>query len=101
MARARRSKSALVDEGEGKPIAKSLPEVCPLCSSADEGMLTHLQSHAPVALCQHCDGKEKGWRLDTDGALYFRTDVSLFYCSNCGRYAPVPMREEVTQVDEA
>jgi hypothetical protein len=64
-------------------------------------MLTHLESHAPTALCQHCDGKEKGWRLDTDGANHFRADVSIFFCSHCGRYAPMTAREEVNASGEA
>ena len=89
MARARRKQGLQVDAGESKPIVKATPEVCPLCGSADEDMLTHLQSHAPTALCQRCEAKDKGWRLDGDGAAHHRPDVSLFYCSNCGRYAPV------------
>ena len=76
MARSRR-KQGQVDTGESKPIGKSMPAVCPLCG-LDAPALTHLQSHAPGELCQRCDGKEKGWRLDTDGALHFRPDVSLF-----------------------
>jgi hypothetical protein len=59
-------------------------------------MLTHLESHAPEDLCQRCEGKEKGWRLDTDGAMHFKVEVGIFYCSHCGRYAPVNMREEVS-----
>ena len=100
MARARR-KQGQVDEGESKPIVKSMPTVCPLCGveAADE-MLTHLQSHAPGEICQRCDGKEKGWRLDTDGATHFRADVSLFYCNNCGRHAQVNTREEVSPSGE-
>lgn len=75
----------------GEPLApqqRTLPAVCPLCSvsSPDE---PHLKSHAPGELCQRCDGKEKGWRLDSDEATHPRPDMSLFYCSNCGRYAPL------------
>jgi hypothetical protein len=99
MARGRR-KQAQVDEGEIKPIGKTLSTVCPLCRVEDSEMLTHLQSHAPVAICQRCDGQDKGWRLDTDGALHFRPDVSMFYCSNCGRHAPVNVGEEVIPVSE-
>ena len=46
-----------------------------LCgTSFPQEMQTHLQSHAPAAQCQLCDGKEKGWRLNTDGATHFRPD---------------------------
>jgi hypothetical protein len=103
MARARRKHPSQFVDDEAHPGVKTMPLVCPLCgvSSPDE-MITHLQSHAPTALCQRCDGKEKGWRLDLDGANHFRPDVSVFYCSNCGRYAPVTMtREEVSPSGEA
>jgi hypothetical protein len=89
MARARRKQGVQVDAGEGKPIVKSMPSVCPLCGYSADDMLSHLQSHAPGALCQRYDGKEKGWRLDGDGARYFRTDISVCYCSNCSKYAPL------------
>jgi hypothetical protein len=35
-----------------------------------------------------------GFRDPQDGVAYPRQDVSLFYCSPCGRYAPVNTREE-------
>jgi predicted RNA-binding Zn-ribbon protein involved in translation (DUF1610 family) len=87
MARGRRKSYS----NAGEPLApqqRALPHVCPLCgvSSPDE---PHLKSHAPGELCQHCDGTEKGWRLDLDGTVHFRTDMSVFYCSNCGRYGPL------------
>jgi hypothetical protein len=100
MARGRRKQYA----GDFDPInpqQHSLPAVCPLCQSSADQMLPHLQSHAPGKLCQRCDGKEKGWRLDTDGATHFRADVSIFYCSHCGRYAQVHSREEVSPAVEA
>jgi hypothetical protein len=89
MARGRR-KAYSRDAEPLEPQQRTLPAVCPLCGgSCPQEMLTHLQSHAPVEICQRCDGKEKGWRLDGDGAAHHRPDVSLFYCSHCGRYAPV------------
>jgi hypothetical protein len=94
MAKARRKKGREPVEGEDTPRARTTPEVCPICGTIREAitfpddMSAHLQSHAPGAVCQYCDGKEKGWRLDLDGAIHFRPDVSLFYCSNCGRYTP-------------
>jgi hypothetical protein len=70
--------------------------VCPLCGmSFPREMLTHLESHAPVELCQRCDGKEKGWRLDSDSATHPRPDMSIFYCSYCGRYAPVDVSTDI------
>ena len=89
MARARRKQaSQFVDDGPS-PMARGLPAVCPLCQvSYGAEMLTHLHSHAPGEMCQRCDEKDKSWRLDEDGVQYFRKDVSLFYCSGCGRYAP-------------
>jgi hypothetical protein len=82
------------------PKQHALPAVCPLCGmSFAHEMLTHLQSHAPGELCQCCDGKEKGWRLDTDGAMHFRPDVGVFFCSWCGRYATANVREEVKEAD--
>jgi transcription elongation factor Elf1 len=88
MARARRSKQGEV-KGDWTPIKPTLPDECPLCGVSSDEMLPHLQSHAPVEICQRCEAKEKGWRLDGDGATHFRTDIGLFYCSNCGRYAPI------------
>jgi hypothetical protein len=96
MARARARRK---DQQDWTSINPHMPDVCPLCANTPafpNDMLAHLQSHAPTALCQRCDGKEKGWRLDTDGVRHFRPDVSLFYCSNCGRYTPTTIREEVS-----
>jgi predicted RNA-binding Zn-ribbon protein involved in translation (DUF1610 family) len=99
MARGQRKRDAYAGEPLA-PTQRALPELCPLCgvSSPDE---PHLRSHAPGELCQHCDGKEKAWRLDLDGTVHFRTDVSVFYCSNCGHYAALPVREEVSPSGEA
>jgi hypothetical protein len=91
MARARRSKSGQV-KGDWTPTQRLLPNVCPLCSDTPafpDDMLAHLQRHAPGEICRRCDGKEKSWRLDSDGATHFRPDIGIFYCSNCGRYAPL------------
>ncbi len=64
-----------------------MPAMCPLCGDPfGTEMLTHLRSHAPAEVCQRCEVKEKGWRLDLDGVRYFRSDVSIFYCTGCGRY---------------
>jgi hypothetical protein len=96
MARGRR-KQYSTDVEPLDPKQRTLPDVCPLCRMPfAQEMLTHLQSHAPVEVCQRCDGKEKGWRLDTDGALHPRSDMSIFYCSHCGRYAAPNVREEVS-----
>jgi hypothetical protein len=79
--------------------------MCPLCQvSLPAAILeatTHLQSHAPVELCARCDQQEKGWRLDWDHVKYPRPDMSFFFCSGCGRYAPVIVREEVSPSGEA
>lgn len=94
MARARR-KQEQVDAGEGKPIARTMPDVCPVCGISDRAeMPIHLQSHAPVEICQRCDVPQKGWRLDWDGVQYFRKDVSIFLCSGCGRHAPIEASPE-------
>jgi hypothetical protein len=55
VARIRHQQGIQADEGEGKPIGKSMPALCPLCgvSSPDE-MPTYLQRHAPAERCQHC-----------------------------------------------
>jgi hypothetical protein len=91
MARARRRHLSQFVDDVPPPRVKTMPAVCPMCQEAypDELMLPHLQSHAPASLCSRCDEKEKGWRLDLDGVQYFRKDVSLFYCSGCGRYPAV------------
>jgi hypothetical protein len=98
MARSRRRKDVEPAEGDGAPsIRRTIPKVCPLCEvSSPDKMLTHLHSHAPVDVCQRCEVNEKGWRLDLDAVQYFRADLSIFYCSNCGRYPQQPVREEVT-----
>jgi hypothetical protein len=93
MARAKRKRLRWDEKpGNWAPLGPTLPDVCPLCSDTPafpDDMLAHLQRHAPALICQRCDGKEKGWRLDSDGATHFRPDISIFYCSNCGRYAPL------------
>lgn len=96
MARSRRKKGAEPADGDGEPtISRTMPAVCPLCGNhSDAEMLAHLQSHAPAEVCQCCDVKEKGWRLDLDGVQHFRVDVSIFYCSGCGRYPQISIRKE-------
>jgi hypothetical protein len=93
MARAKRKRLRWDEKpGNWAPLGPTLPDVCPLCSDTPafpDDMLAHLQRHAPALICQRCDGKEKGWRLDSDGATHFRPDIGIFYCSNCGRYAPL------------
>jgi hypothetical protein len=104
MARGRR-KQYSTDVEPLDPKHRTLPEVCPLCQvSLPAAILeatTHLQSHAPVELCARCDQQEKGWRLDWDHVKYPRPDMSFFFCSGCGRYAPVIVREEVSPSGEA
>ncbi len=97
MARLRRKKGVEPPEGEGEPIVRrTMSDVCPLCGNrAGAEILTHLYNHAPAEVCQRCEVKEKGWRLDLDGVQYFRPDVSIFYCSGCGRYPQMPIRKEV------
>jgi hypothetical protein len=75
------------------PPARKTPEVCPLCGVSPLNIMDHLTSHAPKELCQRCDGKEKSWKVDLDGVQHFRPDISVFYCSNCGRYAPMSGEE--------
>jgi hypothetical protein len=95
MARARRKQASQFVNDVPAPRAKTMPAVCPLCEvSYGTETLTHLLRHAPGELCQRCDEKEKGWRLDLDGVQYFRKDVSIFYCSGCGRYTPVEVIPE-------
>ena len=81
VARTRHQQGIQADAGEGKPIGKSLPAVCPLCgvSSPDE-MPTHLQRHAPAERCQHCGDQQTGWKIDGDLVKYPRPDMSLLYC---------------------
>jgi hypothetical protein len=82
MARARRRHPSQFVDDVAPPRVRTTPEVCPVCQVSLPDVLldvtTHLQSHAPVELCQHCDSKDKGWRLDWDGVQYFRKDLSLF-----------------------
>ena len=91
MARARR-KQGQVDEGEQKPVARATVKVCPVCSNTPafpDDMSTHLQGHAPAEQCRNCGEKQTGWKIDWDGVMYPRPDVSLFYCDPCGVYVPV------------
>jgi hypothetical protein len=102
MARARR-KQGQVDAGEGKPIARATVKVCPLCSITPEDEIsTHLQGHAPAEPCRHCGEKHTGWKVDWDGVMYPRPDVSLFFCDPCGVFFPVEpeSREEVSPSGE-
>ena len=101
MSRARR-KQGQVDTGESKPIGKRMPTVCPLCGvEAASEMQTHIVSHAPAETCPNCGEKHAGWKVDWDGVMYPRPDVSLFYCDPCGVYTPVEpqSREEVNEAD--
>jgi hypothetical protein len=82
---------------EETPAVKPLvPDVCPVCPKPLPGTraeaITHLQGHAPPQACGNCGTQHTGWTLDWDGVMYPRKDVSLFYCSPCGRYAPVPVQ---------
>jgi hypothetical protein len=99
MARARRQQRRPVAEGVQTPPPKATLEVCPMCGVSRSAALPdlgwHLQSHRPAEPCRKCT-EHTGWTLDWDGVQYPRPDVSLFYCSNCGRYAPVRPREEVS-----
>jgi len=96
MARGRR-KQYSKDVEPLDPKQRALPEVCPVCRvSYGSDMLAHLQSHAPAEICQRCDVAQKGWRLEWDHVTYPRPDMSFFFCSGCGRYAPVNVREEVS-----
>jgi hypothetical protein len=87
------------------PKQRTLPDTCPLCQESLLAAIleatTHLQSHAPAELCARCDQKEKGWRLDWDNVKYPRPDMSFFFCSGCGRYALLSIREEVIPSGEA
>jgi hypothetical protein len=100
MARARRKQPSQFVDHEAPPRARTSPRVCPRCDLEVPGeMITHLQSHSPIELCQRCDATEKGWKLDCDAVQYVRQDVSIFYCSHCGRYAPVRPGKEVSAAD--
>jgi hypothetical protein len=107
MARARRKHPSQFVDDEPPPMGKSMLVVCPLCGRGPDDipfpddMAAHLKSHAPAEICQRCDGKERDWRLDWDNVKYPRPDVSVFYCSHCGKYAPVMTREEVSPSGEA
>jgi hypothetical protein len=92
MARAKRSNTrgqALTDEA---PQSRRVPVIltCPVCDLLLGEMPTdiHLQTHVPTVACIMCSHDKKYWRLDMDNAVYHPT-WSLFYCSNCGRFAPV------------
>jgi hypothetical protein len=94
MARARRTKAPVVTNGgNGAPQGRVLPPVCPVCGELLPGepldAMAHLHSHAPGQLCSRCHEAEKGWRVDWDLVKHPRPDVSLFFCSGCGRYAPL------------
>jgi hypothetical protein len=95
MARARRKRGVQVDAGEGKPIVRAMPDVCPVCgvSPADKDMKTHLQSHAPGKACPPCGEKHVGWKVDWDTIAYPREGL-FFYCDPCGKYAPVEASPE-------
>ena len=103
MARARRKPGVQVDTAMGQPIARAIVKVCPVCRiTPDEDMSTHLQGHAPAETCPNCGEKHAGWKVDWDGVMYPRPDVSLFYCDPCGVYVPVEpqSREEVSPSGE-
>jgi hypothetical protein len=108
MARSRR-KQGQVAEGEGKPMARALPNVCPVCGRQFTAenldiraeMPAHFVSHAPAEGCRNCGEKHVSWKIDWDGVSYPRPDVSLFFCDPCGRYAPVIVTEEVSPSGEA
>jgi hypothetical protein len=99
MARARRKPGSAPVEGADTSRGRVTPAVCPLCGTTREAitspddMAAHLQRHAPVGRCPHCGDQHTGWNVDWDGVAYPRKDVSLFYCSPCGTYAPVNTRE--------
>src|SRR6266850_1029530 len=100
MSRARR-KQAQVAEGEEKPIIRATVKVCPVCSiTPEEDMGTHLQGHTPAERCPNCGEKHTGWKVDWDGVMYPRPDVSLFYCDPCGVYTPVTVGEAVSPSGE-
>jgi hypothetical protein len=74
---------------------------CPVCSlTPEEDMGTHLQGHTPAERCPNCGEKHTGWKVDWDGVMYPRPDVSLFYCDPCGVYTPVNVGEEVSPSGE-
>jgi hypothetical protein len=101
MARARRKQGVQGAESEGKPLVRATVKVCPMCGiTPEDGMSTHLQSHGPTEQCHHCGEKQVGWKVDWDGVMCPRPDVSIFYCDPCGVYAPVTTREEVSPSGE-
>jgi hypothetical protein len=95
MARARRKQRVQVDAGEGKPIVRDVPAVCPVCGQTfvkgnldtRAEMPRHLEGHAPAEPCPNCGTQHVGWKIDWDLVKYPRPDVSIFYCSPCGIYA--------------
>ena len=62
MARGRR-KQYSKDVEPLDPQQRTLPVICPLCQESLPAVIleatTHLQSHAPVELCQRCDRKRR------------------------------------------
>jgi hypothetical protein len=109
MARARRKKPEVqVNAGEGKPIMRDVPAVCPVCGQPfvkgtldrRAEMPTHLQGHAPVEPCGSCGDKHQGWKIDFDTISYPRPGL-YFYCDPCGRYGMEHFREEVIPSGEA
>ena len=100
MARARRRTTKAEDAGDTLAPQRTIPEACPVCEQSlprtmDEAT-THLRNHAPQEPCGHCGTQHTGWTLDWDGIMYPRKDISLFYCSPCGKFAPVKAEEDAT-----
>jgi hypothetical protein len=96
MARRTCRKAQAEDAGDTPALKRTTPESCPVCrqsliGTTDEAT-THLRRHAPQQACGNCGTQHTGWTLDWDAVMYPRKDVSLFYCSPCGQYAPVPVQ---------
>jgi hypothetical protein len=96
MAHRTRRKEQAEDAGGTPALKRTTPQSCPVCerslSGTTDEATTHLRSHAPQQACGNCGTQHTGWTLDWDGVMYPRKDVSLFYCSPCGRYAAVPVQ---------
>lgn len=91
MARVRRTNSPTPTAGH-TPQSRRVPVIltCPVCDLllGDTKAEVHLQGHKPTVGCIMCL-KHDRWVLDMDSVAHPHTSDGLFFCNNCGRFAPV------------
>lgn len=106
MARTKRTNSPTHDSGD-TPQSRRVPVIlsCPVCDVmfGDIPADVHLHRHMPTVGCIMCLKHER-WVLDMDSVAHPHTSAGIFYCNNCGRFAPVttePIPEASPQDTEA